>query len=144
MLPPFDCSGRNRVEGLEQGVLAGEPGDRAWGVHVSAVPSQTRIASPVCSRIAGKVFEYIGSRRPIIGIAHEGAITELPSSTVRGRLRDDHVPAIERIILEYYGDYLYNKADFSPNVKAVAQFERKEITKRLAQLFDESLGHTAL
>ena len=93
--------------------------------------------------VPGKVFEYIGARRPIIGIAHEGAIAELLRSTGTGRVaHNNDVPAIERIILEYYYDYLYNRPSLSPDVKAIAQFERKEITKRLAQLFNDSLEHT--
>ncbi len=93
--------------------------------------------------VPGKVFEYIGARRPIIGIAHEGAIAELLRSTGTGRVaHNNDVPAIERIILEYYDDYLYNRPSLSPDVKAIAQFERKEITKRLAQLFNDSLEHT--
>ena len=95
--------------------------------------------------VPGKVFEYIGARRPIIGIAHEGAIAELLRSTGTGSVaRNDDVPAIESIILEYYSDYLYNKPSFSPDVNTVTQFERKEITKRLAQLFDDSLAGAAL
>ena len=94
--------------------------------------------------VPGKVFEYIGARRPIIGIAHEGAVAELLRSTRTGHVaRNDDVPAIERIVLEYYNDYLYNKSSFSPDLKAIVQFERREITKRLVQLFDESVEHAA-
>ncbi len=94
--------------------------------------------------VPGKVFEYIGSHRPIIGIAHEGAVAELLRATGTGRVaRNDDIPSIERIILEYYNDYLYNKSSFSPDLKAIAQFERKEITKRLAQMFDDSLERAA-
>ena len=94
--------------------------------------------------VPGKVFEYIGARRPIIAIAHEGAISDLLRSTGTGRVaHNDDVPSIERVILEYYNDYLYTKPSFSPDVKKVEQFERKEITKRLAQLFDDSLERAA-
>ncbi|MGA7161079.1 MAG: glycosyltransferase family 4 protein [Bacteroidota bacterium] len=94
--------------------------------------------------VPGKVFEYIGARRPVIGIAHDGAVAELLRGTRAGLVaRNDDVPTIERIILEYYDDYLYNKPNFSPDQKAIGQFERKEITKRLAQLFDESLERAA-
>ncbi len=94
--------------------------------------------------VPGKVFEYIGARRPIIGIAHDGAVADLLRATNTGLVaRNDDVPAIERIILEYHGDYLYNKSGFSPDQKAIGQFERREITKRLAQLFNESLERAA-
>jgi len=94
--------------------------------------------------VPGKVFEYIGARRPIIGIAHDGAVSELLRSTNAGRTaRNDDVPAIERIILEYYGDYLYNRPGFSPDLTTIGQYERKEITGRLARLLDESLGRPA-
>jgi len=94
--------------------------------------------------VPGKVFEYIGARRPIIGIAHEGAVSELLRTTGAGRsARNDDVPAIERVILEYYDDYLYNKSGFSPDLTAIGQYERKEITGRLARLLDDSLGRPA-
>ena len=90
--------------------------------------------------VPGKVYEYIGARRPIIALAHEGAVAELLRSTRSGRIaHNDDVAAIEGIILEYYTDYLYNKSDYSPDLSAIARFERKEITKQLARLLDESL-----
>ncbi|HTX17897.1 MAG TPA: glycosyltransferase [Bacteroidota bacterium] len=89
--------------------------------------------------VPGKVFEYIGAGRPIIGIAHEGAIAALLRSTRTGLVaHNDNIPAIEAVFLEYYGDYLYNKPAHHPDREAVAQFERRKITGRLARLFDES------
>jgi glycosyltransferase involved in cell wall biosynthesis len=94
--------------------------------------------------VPGKVFEYIGAGRPIIGIAHEGAIAALLRDTRTGTVaRNDDVPAIERVFLEYYSDYLYNKSAYSPDRKSIGQFERREITGRLAQIFEEARGHSS-
>ncbi|HTR80314.1 MAG TPA: glycosyltransferase [Bacteroidota bacterium] len=90
--------------------------------------------------VPGKVFEYIGAGRPIMAIAHEGAVAELLRSTRTGLVAsNDDVPAIERVFLEYYTDYLYNKSAYSPNPTTIAQFERKEITRKLAQLLNEAV-----
>lgn len=94
--------------------------------------------------VPGKVFEYIGAGRPIIAIAHEGAIAELLRETRTGLVaRNDDVVAIERVILEYYTDYLYNKSAYTPDTKAIARYERKEITRQLALLLDDSLGRAS-
>ncbi len=91
--------------------------------------------------VPGKVFEYIGARRPIIGIAREGAVTELLRTTGSGQSAgNSDIESIARIILEYYTDYLYNKSAFSPDNAAIARYERREITRQLAGLLDQSLG----
>lgn len=91
--------------------------------------------------VPGKVFEYIGARRPIIGIAREGAVTELLHTTGTGQsAANSDIQSIARIILEYYSDYLYTKSEFSPNNAAIARYERREITKQLAALLDGSFG----
>ena len=91
--------------------------------------------------VPGKVFEYIGARRPIIGIAREGAVTELLRATGSGQSADNSdIQSIARIILEYYTDYLYTKSAFSPDNGAIARYERREITRQLAGLLDESLS----
>ena len=94
--------------------------------------------------VPGKVFEYIGAGRPIIGIAHEGAIASLLRETKSGMtVRNDDIAAIERLFLEYYSNYLYNKSAYSPDRQIIKQFERREIAGRLAQLFSESCGQSS-
>ena len=94
--------------------------------------------------VPGKVFEYIGAGRPIIGIAHEGAIASLLRETKSGMtVRNDDIAAIERLFLEYYSNYLYNKSAYSPDRQIIKQFERRAIAGRLAQLFSESCGQSS-
>lgn len=87
--------------------------------------------------VPGKVFEYLGARRPILAIAPPGAVADLIVETRAGRVaRHTDVDAIASAILEYYRAYLYTRLDFSPDEAKVACYNRREITRRLAALFD--------
>jgi hypothetical protein len=93
--------------------------------------------------VPGKVFEYLGAKRPIIAIAPDGAAAALLRETCAGKSALHHdIAAIENIFLEYYNDYLYNSSNFQPNKELVARYERKEVTKRLAEIFNELLIQT--
>jgi len=88
--------------------------------------------------VPGKVFEYLGAHRPILTIAPEGAVAELIRETASGQVAHHHdIPKLKNIFLEYYTNFVYNKTDFEQYLDKVKQYERREITKRLAGLLDE-------
>ncbi len=88
--------------------------------------------------VPGKVFEYLGAKRPIIAVAPEGAAAMLLHETCAGKSARHHdIDAIKSIFLEYYNDYLYTSNNFQPNRESIARYERKEVTKRLADIFNE-------
>ncbi|MDE3058075.1 MAG: glycosyltransferase [Bacteroidota bacterium] len=97
--------------------------------------------------VPGKVFEYLGASRPIIAVAPEGAASALLRETGSGKSALHHdIAAIENIFLEYYNDYLYTNNSlqseesartYQPNTEVISHYERKEVTKRLADIFNE-------
>jgi glycosyltransferase involved in cell wall biosynthesis len=87
--------------------------------------------------VPGKVFEYIGAGRPIVALAQEGAIAEILRETNTGSVAaNQDVPAIKKIVLECYDNFLYHRSTYKPNKAAAKKYERREVTRRLAELLD--------
>ncbi len=86
--------------------------------------------------VPGKVYEYVGVRRPIIAVApQQSAIAGLLRETRAGETaHQSEIEACADIILNYYehwkSDTPYN--DF--NGDAITAYERRSLTGRLAQL----------
>jgi len=81
--------------------------------------------------VAGKLFEYIGLRRPILGVLTDGAMRDMVAQTGLGVLADpDDVDAvadaIERVAL---GTAV---TSISPDATAIARFERRETVRTMA------------
>ncbi|HEY4611843.1 MAG TPA: hypothetical protein VII11_02550, partial [Bacteroidota bacterium] len=87
--------------------------------------------------VPGKVFEYIGARRPILAIAPDGAAAELLRETRSGYVAPNQdILAIKRAFLECYEKFGYRQETFEPNDEAIRRYERKEIASQLAVLLD--------
>ncbi len=85
--------------------------------------------------VPGKVFEYIGARRPIIALAPEGAIAGLMRETRSGLVAPNQdIPAIKAAFIECYANFLYHKPKFEQDREAVKRYDRREITRQLAAL----------
>jgi glycosyltransferase involved in cell wall biosynthesis len=92
--------------------------------------------------VPGKVFEYLGARRPIIALAEQGAVAELLRETRAGIVaQNQDIAAIKRAFVECYRNSLYHTVTVEPDEDAVRKYERREITRRLAELLDY-LHHT--
>jgi hypothetical protein len=87
--------------------------------------------------VPGKVFEYIGSKRPIITLAPEGAVAKIIRDTECGMVsHSKDIETIKKIFLCYYTKFLNNDFNVIVNEDKIKLFERREITKKLAQIFD--------
>ena len=49
----------------------------------------------------------------------------------------DNVSEIKRVIKEYYDKWCNNTLDFNPDRNVIERFERKRLTKKLAEVFDK-------
>lgn len=85
--------------------------------------------------VPGKVYEYIGAYRPIIAVAPpQGAIHDLLRETASGKTaHQSDVEGIAHVIEHYFSAWKAHQI-FTPNNEAIAQYERKNATKRLAAL----------
>jgi glycosyltransferase involved in cell wall biosynthesis len=79
--------------------------------------------------IAGKLFEYIGARRPILGVLTDGAMRDIVEQTGLGVLADPDdtdavAAAIERIV---------EGVTVSPNEEVIARFDRSHMARAMAE-----------
>lgn len=91
--------------------------------------------------VPGKVYEYIGSGRPLIAVAPErSAIADLLEETHAGYVaHQSNIPGIARAIRACYDDYLGGRRTLEPNQDRVERYERKNMTARLATLLSGDL-----
>ena len=91
--------------------------------------------------VPGKVFEYIGAAKPIITIAPEGAIANLIRETQSGEIaHSDDVESVMNIFVTYYENWKSGAGDFHQKSDLIRRYERREISRQLAELLDEVAG----
>jgi glycosyltransferase involved in cell wall biosynthesis len=92
--------------------------------------------------LTGKLFEYLGSGRPILALAPEGEAAELIRETRAGRVvRSGDAEAIARALREALRAHREGRRAFGdPDPDAIARFARPGITRRLAEVFESVLA----
>ncbi|ROL57869.1 glycosyltransferase [Bacteroidetes/Chlorobi group bacterium Naka2016] len=88
--------------------------------------------------VPGKVFEYLGTGRPILTIAPtDGAVAEIINKTKSGLVA--HQSQIERISENFLT--LFNlwksKGTFQPDFEEIQKYSRKEHTRQLASILEK-------
>jgi glycosyltransferase involved in cell wall biosynthesis len=92
--------------------------------------------------VPGKVFEYLGAHRPILALAQEGAIAEILRETKSGTaVPNQDIEAIKQAFVECYANFIYHRKNFVPDEEKIKQYERREVTRRLAGLLDYLQNH---
>ncbi|MGB9913235.1 MAG: hypothetical protein ACPLRO_07700, partial [Candidatus Kapaibacteriota bacterium] len=88
--------------------------------------------------VPGKVFEYLGTFRPILAIAPtEGAVAELIFKTRAGLVaHQSQIETIAENFLKLFNMWK-NKVAFEPNFEEIEKYSRREHTKKLAEILDE-------
>ncbi len=84
----------------------------------------------------GKLFEYMATKKPILGILDDGASASILKNYGAGFLaKTDDIASIKEKILELLRLWEQSKLP-SGNESVIQQYDRKKITERLAALFD--------
>jgi glycosyltransferase involved in cell wall biosynthesis len=96
-------------------------------------------SAPVIS--TGKIYEYFGAQKPILAIApQDGEAAKLIKSVGAGRVvSPGNIQEIEEAILSFYREFLNGKLFSKTNTDIAEKFERKYLTSRLSQMFDDIL-----
>jgi len=93
--------------------------------------------------VPGKVYEYMGSGKPVITLAPEGAVTAVIEETRSGRCARSHdIDAIAAIFLDYYRQWQNGTLGTDQLRASVDQYERRAITRRLAALLNAVTSST--
>lgn len=90
------------------------------------------------SIIPGKLFEYMVSNRPIIAIGPQGSdFADIITETNTGVFFDYSEKAkLKSVILDFYNQFMEGK--LQANGVGLQQYSRKNLTKQLVQLINES------
>ena len=91
--------------------------------------------------LPGKLFEYMASYRPILGIGQpDGAMSMILDSTKTGVVFDwEDKVAIAKYIDECWEKHL--EGSLRVEGSDISQFTRRNLTRRMAQLFEEVTEH---
>ncbi len=88
----------------------------------------------------GKVFEYMNTKRPILAsIPEHGAAAQLITDTKTGLVSDfNDIETTKENLIELYNCWTNGTNPVNPVVDEVKKFERKELTKALAEVLNNS------
>lgn len=88
--------------------------------------------------VPGKVYEYLGTKRPLLAIAPlQSAIADLIYETESGLVaHQNQVDRIAENFLEFYNAWKTGEQLYEPNDERIEQYERKNASKKLAALLD--------
>jgi len=92
--------------------------------------------------LPGKLFEYLRAGKPIFAMIHpEGVCAEVLKPSGLGFIADNSDPeAIKSQFLRLYQLWEQGKLAPKPDWGLIRGFERQELTRRLAEVFDTTLA----
>jgi glycosyltransferase involved in cell wall biosynthesis len=87
--------------------------------------------------IPSKFFQYLGTGNPILALVPEGEVRDIVATTRGGiSVPPDDVDAASRAIETLYAGWVNGTAIAQPDASAVAAYERRNLTAKLARALD--------
>jgi len=89
--------------------------------------------------MSGKIFEYIRANKPILALvlANSPPANLIKETNTGIVIEPDDIEGIKRAILYFYDQWKNKNLKINPNWKTISMYDRKNLTKKLAQIFDE-------
>ncbi|MYL49173.1 glycosyltransferase [Halobacillus litoralis] len=89
----------------------------------------------------GKIFEYLRLRKPMLALSPKGSVVEnLVGKLDRGRnIHFDDIQEIENYIVNQFNNWKTNKTTFLNLSDDIENFERKKLTTKLSEVFNDVL-----
>ncbi len=89
--------------------------------------------------LPGKVYEYIGAKKPILACVPDGAAKMAVEESGAGYIcSPDNIDEIKETILKVYDDYKNNKLPL-PSEEVLEKFRRDNLTELLTKQFQLKL-----
>ena len=141
---------RQIVESVISAGLGANLIDMGYQPHAEAIQQQRRASLLILplrkepeykAVLPGKLFEYLASWRPVLGIGQpDGAMSMILNSTKTGVVLDwNDEASVSRFIELCWKNHLAGR--LTVDDADISQFTRKELTRRMAALFDRVSGH---
>ena len=87
--------------------------------------------------VPGKTYEYLAARRPILAAVPDGDVRDLLRRAGNAFVsRPSDIEMMAAIITEQVDRWLAREPAPSPREEVLAEFERRALTRRLAEIFD--------
>ena len=133
------------LKSIEDAGLNGNLEDMGYQPHGVAVEQQRKASLLILplrkepeykAVLPGKLFEYLASWRPVLGIGQtDGAMSMILNNTKTGVVLNwDDKKSIEKYLDICWKDHLEGK--LSVEDADISQYTRRNLTRRMAQLFD--------
>jgi len=92
--------------------------------------------------LPGKTFEYLRMGKSIFGLGPEnGEVAQIISYTQSGTIIDyNNVDKIEFTLRDLFIKWQDKTLSYTPNLKTIQHYTRKNLTKQLTQVFEELIG----
>ena len=134
------------LKSIEDAGLSENLEDMGYQPHAVAVEQQRKASLLILplrkepeykAVLPGKLFEYLASWRPVLGIGQtDGAMSMILNNTKTGLVLNwDDKMSIEKYIDICWKDHLNGR--LSVEDADISQFTRRNLTRRMAQLFDK-------
>lgn len=94
--------------------------------------------------VPGKVYEYIGSMKPVIAIAPpDSAVAQLLRETQSGfTVEYNDIASCKSILKTMLARWRNNEKLYEPNTEEIQQYERRSSAKKLASVLDTLISNT--
>ena len=139
------------IKSIEKAGLKSRLADLGYQPHSAAVQEQRKASLLILplrkepeykAVLPGKLFEYMASLRPVLGIGQpDGAMSIILNKTKTGLVLDWE----DKASLDKYVDLCWKKhlkGELQVEDADISQFTRRSLTRRMAQLFERTLaGH---
>ena len=137
---------REIVDSIRRAGLADNLEDMGYQSHESAVREQRKAAVLILplrkepeyrAVLPGKLFEYLASRRPVLGIGQtDGAMAGIIQKTGSGVVYDWDEEKKIRAWIDFCWDE-FRVGELKDNTSSINDYTRKNLTRKMAELLEE-------
>ncbi len=90
--------------------------------------------------LTGKFFEYLASQKPILALVPDGIVSNIIQRNKLGIVvNPDDVEGIKNAISAFYKKYKQNDLGIKVQEEFLRQFDRKELTRKLADVLNKQI-----